>query len=137
MLCGAELYTAQRSCPGPADRRGFSKEKQDRKDLVIPPKKHQHIPPGKQLRDGRQRRLPKAAGERADKYHVWKFQLRFCSAGYNHAGGGSQPCQELGALLRRDAGALSAGSMSSARPTPCSGVQLSVPMSQGCSSAEH
>lgn len=34
--CGAKLYTAQRSCLGPADRKGFSKEKQDRKDLVIP-----------------------------------------------------------------------------------------------------
>lgn len=34
--CGAKLYTAQRSCLGPADRRGFSKEKQDRKDPVIP-----------------------------------------------------------------------------------------------------
>lgn len=57
--CAAGLYTAQRSCPGPADRKGFSKEKQDRKDLVIPRKKHQHIPPGERLRDGRQRRSPR------------------------------------------------------------------------------
>lgn len=34
--CGAELYKAHRSCLGPADRKGFSKEKQDRKDPVIP-----------------------------------------------------------------------------------------------------
>lgn len=57
--CGAKLYTAQRSCLGPADRNGFSKEKQDRKDPVILRKKHQHIPPDKQLRDERQKRLPK------------------------------------------------------------------------------
>lgn len=103
LQCGAKLYTAQRHCLGPADSKGFSKEKQDRKDPVIPRKKHQHIPPDKQLRDKRQKRLPKADEERVDKYHVWKFQLQFCSAGYNHVGGVSQPCQEFGALLRRDA----------------------------------
>lgn len=79
--------------PGPADRKGFSKEKQDRKDQVIPRKKHQHIPPGKQLRDGRQRRSPRPTRTMCGNFSSALQQ------GYDHGGAGSQPCQEFGALL--------------------------------------
>lgn len=55
---------------------------------------------------------------------MWKFQLQFCSAGCNHVGGVSQPCQEFGALLQRDTCAVLVHVMPSARPVPQQGTVL-------------